>query len=247
MPPKSTHTSSDSADLTVLKVRDDTEQDHRFDDLDPRLMKPPFRTLINAPSGSGKSVLNQNFIWNDNFYKDLFDAIIYLSPTIYEDKTAQHMHKMEDSKLIISDEVEELDTLISNLMERQSEEEHKDDHILLILDDCIGLIKRGSKLNTAIMRLRHYRVSVIMVTQYYRGVDPKVRENCSSFIFFKNANMSEVKKIVDEVGGGYDNFKKYYKYATSEPYCFLYVNGRRLYKNFDELLYDGIAKYSKDV
>ena len=246
MPPKSDH-SSDHADLTILKVRDDTEEDHKFDSLDPRLMKPPFRTLINAPSGSGKSVLNQNFIWNDNFYKDLFDYIIYLSPTIYEDKTAQHMHKIDDGKLIVSDEVDKLDVVISNLIERQSEEDHKGDHVLLILDDCIGLIKKGSALNTAIMKLRHYRVSVIMVTQYYRAVDPKVRENCSAFIFFKNANLTEVKKIVDDVGGGYDDFKKYYKYATKQPYSFLYVNGRRLYKNFDELLYDGLTGYAKVV
>jgi hypothetical protein len=235
------------SDLTILKVKDKTRDDEKFAGLDPRLMRPPFRLLVNAPSGSGKSNMIQNLLFNDNFYKGMFDYTVYLSPTIHEDKTAQHMRDMDDEKLILSDDVDKLDILVDNLMERQASDEHRDEHVLLVLDDCIGLIKKGSKLNTAIMKLRHYNVSVIMVTQYYRSVDPKVRENCSQYIFYKNANATEVKKIIDEVGGRFDDFKRYYDYATGEPYCFLFVDGYRLYKNFETLLYDKTSGYRADT
>jgi hypothetical protein len=235
------------SDLTILKVKDKTRDDEKFAGLDSRLMRPPFRLLVNAPSGSGKSNMIQNLLFNDNFYKGMFDYIVYLSPTIHEDKTAQHMREMDDEKLILSDDVDKLDILVDNLMERQADDEHRDEHVLLVLDDCIGLIKKGSKLNTAIMKLRHYNVSVIMVTQYYRSVDPKVRENCSQYIFYKNANATEVKKIIDEVGGRFDDFKKYYEHATGEPYCFLFVDGYKLHKNFDKLLYDKTSGYRADT
>lgn len=225
--------------LHLLKVRNNRPADSRFADLPSELMMPPFRLLVNAPSGSGKSTMVQNLLWRREFYKDRFDMIYYLSPTIFEDTTAEHMHAMQDSRLVLSDQVDKLDILIQNLIERQSSNEYQGDHVLLVLDDCVGLIRRGSMINTFIMKCRHYRISVIMVTQYYRGVDPKLRENSSSYIFYKNANATEVRKIVDEIGGRFPDFKMYYDYATEVPYNFLYVNGNRLYRNFSELIYDG--------
>lgn len=234
-------------DLTILKVKDAITDSEIFRDLDPRLPMPPFRMLINAPSGSGKSNMIQNLLFNDNFYKDKFSLTVYVSPTVYDDRTAQWMHKMDSDKLVLTDRVEELDTIIENLIARQHEDEHKQDHILLILDDCIGLIKRGSKINTFIMRCRHSRISVAMVTQMYRAVDPKIRENSSCYIFYKNANDTEVRKIMDEIGGRFENFKAYYDYATSKPYHFLYIDGYKLYRDFDMLLYDKVTGFRADL
>jgi hypothetical protein len=225
------------ADLTILKVRDDIGDNMRFSSLDPTLPKPPFRFLINAPSGSGKTNMIQNLLFNDNFYRGMFDRVIYLSPTVFEDKTLQHMRRMaEDSRnnLIISDQVERLGDLIQNLIESQMGGE---DHVLLVLDDCIGLIPKGSPINTFIMKARHYRISIIMVTQYYRGIDPKIRENSNAYIFYANANLTEVRKIEDEIGNNFKDFKKYYQLATEQPYNFLFVHGHKLYHNFTDLLY----------
>ena len=219
-------------------VKGDPPKDTKFDSLDPRLMRPPFRLLVIAPTGGGKGVVIQNMLFNDQFYRDMFDLIVYVSPTIHEDRTASHMREMEDDKLILRDDVENLDRLLTELIDMQGQSDNKDRHTLLVLDDTIGLIKAGSKINSAIMSLRHHRISVIMVTQYYKGVSPRIRVNTSAFVFFKNANRAEVKKVIDELSGQYEDFEKYYRYATKSRFSFLFVDGTRLYKNFTTLLYD---------
>lgn len=241
-------------DLTVLPVRNLVDDDGRFDCLDHRLVRPPFRMVINAPSESGKSVLVQNTIFNDQFYcndkgESVFDLIVFVSPTVYEDTTTKPMLTIESDKLVVSDDVENLDKIIMDLIEMQTERRDEREHILLVLDDCIGNIPRGSKLNTFIMKARQWRISIIICTQYYKGIDPKIRENTNAYIFFLNQSLSEVDKIRDEVGNKFKNFDKYYEYATNEPYSFLFVNVKkgRLYKKFDELLVDKLEKFYKPM
>ena len=44
--------------------------------------KLPFRFICLGPSGSGKSILIQNMILNDNVYRNLFSRIFLFSPSI---------------------------------------------------------------------------------------------------------------------------------------------------------------------
>jgi cobalamin biosynthesis Mg chelatase CobN len=198
--------------------------------------------LITAPSGSGKSNVIQNLLWNDNFYKGYFDNVVFISPTIYEDKTAQHLFKIQetDEKLLLSDDIEHLDDIINNIVKSQHENNEENEHVLLVLEDCIGAIKATSTITNLIMRLRHYRISVIIVTQYYRAIPPKIRENCNAYLFFANNNQTEVDKIIEEIGSRFPDFKNKLTYATDEPYSFLFVKSstKQLYKKFDELLYE---------
>lgn len=236
-------------DLTILKVKDNTQYDKRFDTIDERLPKPPFRMLITAPSGSGKSVVIQNLLFNDNFYHNYFDHIVFISPTLYEDKTAQHLFKIQESdeKLQLSDDVDNMDSIIDNLLKYQHENNEENEHIILILDDCVGIIKSTSMITNKIMSLRHYRISVIIVTQYYRAIPPKIRENCNAYLFFANNSHKEVEKITEEIGARFPNFKYYLDGATAEPFSFLYIKSdkKQLYKKFDEVLYDWESENKK--
>ena len=232
-----------------MKVKDNSQDDPRYKNLDERLPTPPFRMLINAPSQSGKSNVIQNLIFNKNFYYGCFDSIVFVSPTLYEDKTAQHMiHNAnldddDDETIILRDDPENLDEIIEKIIKYQTENRDDNEQVLLILDDCIGTINKSSSINSFIMKARHYRVSIIISTQYYRAVDPKIRENCNAYLFFLNHSSKEVEKINEEIGVKFKNFKEYYDYATDAPYSFLYVNSKKsqLYKKFDELLVDKMA------
>jgi hypothetical protein len=205
--------------------------------------------LINAPSGSGKSVVIQNLLFNDNFYHNYFDNIVFISPTLYEDKTAQHLIKIQetDNRLCLSDDVDNLDNIINGLLKYQEENNENGEHTILILDDCVGIIKATSLITNKIMSLRHYRISVIIVTQYYRAIPPKIRENCNAYLFFANNSHKEIEKISEEIGARYKNFKDYLDEATSEPYSFLYIKSdkKQLYKKFDKLLYDWKSENEK--
>jgi hypothetical protein len=238
--------------LTILKVKDNTQHDKRFNDLDERLPKPPFRMLLNAPSQSGKSNVIQNLIFNKNFYADnCFDTIVFVSPTIFEDTTAKHMPQIAeyDEKLVLRDDPDNLDSIIDKLVEYQTEHHEENEHILLIMDDCISNINKSSAINKFIMKARHYRISIIIATQYYRAVDARVRENCNAYLLFLNHSHKEIEKVHEEIGNKFKNFEEYYDYATDQPFSFLYVNIKKgqLYKKFDELLVDKMDNYYKPI
>ena len=47
--------------------------------------RTPFRNALYAPSGSGKTVLLQNMILD--IYRNVFDFIVIISPTVFVDAT----------------------------------------------------------------------------------------------------------------------------------------------------------------
>ena len=54
----------------------------------------PMRSIILGPSGSGKSVLLQNMIYD--IYKGCFEKIFIISPTIHIDKSWSPIKKVHD-------------------------------------------------------------------------------------------------------------------------------------------------------
>jgi hypothetical protein len=117
--------------------------------------------------------------------------------------------------------------------------------MLLILDDMLGhLDSRFNKLTKFCAKNRHYSCSICCVIQSFRFLNNNIRANSSYFIIKRLNNSQEENKIFDEIGTTFMNnkeFKKYYDYATKDSrFDFLYVDmrKRRLYKNYDELLFE---------
>jgi hypothetical protein len=118
------------------------------------------------------------------------------------------------------------------------------DRILIVLDDQAGLFKGGNfnnPITNFVLKHRHYNTSLIIVTQAYKAIPKTIRINCDQMVVFDNANMSEVECIYEERPCDLDfkNWFKMFKYATQEPFTFLYVNdrfpkGQRAHKNFTE-------------
>jgi hypothetical protein len=222
-------------DLTILKIRDKIPHDPRFDDLPEELLKPPFLLVVNGSVRSGKSVLIQNLIYNNNHYRDRFDNVIYISPTIHNDNSLQFMREDEDITML--DDPSRLDEYLQNIVNYQSE--HEDEYTLVVIDDCLPL-KRGSYLTYLCTRYRHYKLSIIITSQDFRSVSNIIRANASGYILYKTANKKEFIKLQDEFESIVSEFDKLYDYATNELYNFLFLNLRNLdvYHNFTEKLYD---------
>jgi hypothetical protein len=94
-----------------------------------------------------------------------------------------------------------------------------------------------------VIKHRHSSASVIIVTQAYKAIPKTIRTNCNALVLFEIPNLSELKVIYEENPEGMheDEWMRVYKYATDEPYSFLYINnkfpkGQRVYKKFDTLL-----------
>jgi hypothetical protein len=224
-------------DLTILKVKQLNNNNKRFDKLDERLLKPPFLWIFQGSVRSGKSNLVMNILYNDNMYHKIFDQVIFISPTIHQDLTLEKLR--EDDEIIKLDNPEELDNILKKIVESQEEPENEKEHLLIIIDDCLGYIKSGSYLNFLCTRYRHYRLSLIITSQDFRSIPNKIRQNASGYIIWKTNNKKELDKITQEFGGMFRDFDKHYNEATDKPYNFIYMNLRdlSLHHNFDKLLY----------
>jgi len=238
------------ADLKVLPVKKlpDQSKGKRKKPLDSRLPGAksdggfkPFLLVITAPVRSGKTNLLVNLLYNDNFYSDTFNEVMYLSPTIENDETGVAV--MKDDKIIkITENLNNIDMILEAIVEMQkAQEEDEKEHTLIILDDCLGLIKNSghSYFATLCSKYRHWRLSIIVTTQNFRAIPVTARYNATCYIIFKTNNRKELEKMEEELDGNIP-FLELYAEATEERYNFLYLDMEKIkaYKNFDQLLYE---------
>ena len=224
----------------ILKVIDPPKE--KTKPLHPHLPQPPALLLMISPIRTGKSTIINNMLLNSQFYgQDIFDEVMCISPTIYNDKTSRFLKKAFDCY----DEYD--DAIIDGLIEKQEGFEDPQDRpdVALILDDVIGVIRREAKVNHLASRFRHYNIKLLLMScQNYRKGSPIIRSNATNMIIGSPfPNMKELGKIAEEIGdqfSGADNFLKIYYTATPEKYDFLYLdlqsNPPLAYRNFDEII-----------
>ena len=230
--------------LTILPLKPKQGEKSKWDDIS-HIIAHPFTMCIHAPSRSGKSVVLTNFLYNDDFnFKKRFDKIVFVSPTILIDNTLEFAREDEDIvKLYEEDFLDNLDAVIRNLLEKQKEDPEKT--ILLILDDCLAYLKNKS-LSYLSTKNRHYNMSLILTTQYYKKLDPVIRANATNWLFFRT-NVEKEKQNVIEDMNSFPDFDDFYEKATAEPYSFLYADmlKMRLFKKFEgEPMYDKVRDYN---
>ena len=99
---------------------------------------------------------------------------------------------------------------------------------LLYIDDSIGSKRLASgrkadEFNNFITTHRWHNTSIFVCSQEYKGVNVALRGNASQILLFKNKD-SEIKKVCDEVGRGFDEL--YYEHISdaSKPYEFVAIN-----------------------
>ena len=240
-----------SEDLKVLPVKKIEEKDysnkkHKLNPILPGAKEngslKPFLLVIPAPVRSGKSNLVMNLIYNKNFnYKSFYEEILYISPTITNDDTGKAV--MDDEDIVkITDKLDQLDLILESIVEIQKEKlKEERTHTLIILDDCLGLIKTvgQSYFATLCSKYRHWKISLWVTTQNFRSLPPTCRYNATSYIIFRTNNRKELNKMEEEFEGNFP-FYEIYTMSTKERYNFLYLDMEEIkgYKNFEELIYE---------
>ena len=220
-------------ELDILRVKSGAEYDPIFKNIKAPLLKPPFLLVINGSVKTGKSTILMNLIYNKNFYKDMFDTVIFISPTVENDVTLKHLNEDEDIlKLNPNDNLDEsVKTIVD---EKMDDEDEKLKNYLIVLDDCLGYIKPNSYFVYLCTRYRQRKISLIITSQSFRNIPNVIRVNATGYLLFKTLNNKELYKYIEEFSGLFKDFKKIYEEATKEPYNFLYLNLRNIeaYKNF---------------
>ena len=135
---------SEKIDIKLIKTKEYIVKQSKYEVCGKLLI----RSVILGPSGSGKTVLLQNMILN--LYKDCFERIYMLSPSVNHDQTWEpvksyiedklELHETDEERFYFDEyEPEELQKIIDNqkrLIEHMKKKNVKKLYsILIIIDD----------------------------------------------------------------------------------------------------------------
>lgn len=204
--------------------------------------------IIGLPA-SGKSSLVKTLLNGtpqDRLYNNVFHSVYYISPSSTMDLD------LPPEKIInLSDEP--LEIILQNIIDEEYGigEEDEPHHALIILDDAVNFINKGSKeaqkiMNKIIMNGRHIlgRNSSIMIwiiSQKIKSINLTTRSQANS-IFFFDSTKQEKEVMRDEfLPLDKKEAEQLYKYIYDKPYNFMYVNlflpkFKRIFKNFSQLI-----------
>jgi len=217
------------------------------------------RAIILGPSGSGKSILLQNFILD--IYHKCFSRVFIFSPSInvdyqtwqpVKDMITKEITNNDDEQFYFDHYDEEALLNIINTQRKIIEYQKKHNHnklfsILIVVDDFADDVKfsRNSKLlHSLFTRGRHSQISTIVATQKFNALSPIIRVNASDLYVFRLRNYGDLQAFLDEVSAiaPKDVILEMYRIATDEPFSFLTVKLTSKDKNkifmvrFDEQL-----------
>ena len=175
--------------------------------------------------------------------QERFDSTTIISNTIANDITSRFLKQAFDTHDSYDDSI--IDGIV-NKQKSYSKEEQP--NIAVILDDCLGSIRREARINHLASRYRHFNIRLLVISsQNFRACSPIIRQNATNVIVGSPfPNQKELGKLSGEYGdmfGGQENWLKIYKKATPEKYSFLHMdfqnNPPRAYRCFEELIAEG--------
>ncbi len=200
--------------------------------------------LVIGKSGSGKSTTCLHLLNSKSLLNNAFDIVLYLSDS--PDDLFKEYLKIPKENFITNMNEEWLNTLINKQkesVEKKGIERTK--NILLIFDDILSKQKflKSNILTKLVCECRHYNISCIFNTQYYKKVPSVVRTNCRGLILFPSS-LSELEKFAEEnclPGMSKKRFLELLQHCTDQPYQFAFINhdapnNQKLRKNFNTII-----------
>ena len=159
--------------------------------------------------------VNKNFDEMEEFIEGILEVI-------YEDrveKYEKHYYKYEEDE----------SGILQKVKRKNVKTKPEYDHFLLYLDDCISKL-RDKCLESLATYSRHYNLNIIINSQDFRKIGNVIRSNASILRFF-SCNTLDLDKVCEECNEfeKKNDFKKYFKYITKEPYSYFTVNNN--YRN----------------
>ena len=189
----------------------DTAENPNFD---LHHLKLPFRAIIVAPSGSGKTNFLVNLLALFSQGKGTFQTI-----NIITRNKSEPLYRWLELK---SDQIQITENLHTtpSLDKFDKEENH-----LVVWDDLV-LSKDLSMVENYYIRARKLNCSVIFLSQSFYKVPKIIRGNCNYMIILKLSGKREVNLILSEFGLGVDKEEllQIYEYATREKFSPLIVD-----------------------
>ena len=212
--------------------------------------------LMISPVRTGKSTIISNLLLGDSemgFYdaQERFHSTTIISNTIANDVTSRFLAKAFDTYDSYQDHI--VDGIIN---QQKSYDKEEQPEIGVVLDDCLGSIRREASINHLASRFRHFNIKLLIISsQNFRSCSPIIRQNATNVIVGSPfPNEKELGKMAEEYGdnfGGAKNWLEIYKKATPQSYDFLHMdfqsNPPKAYHNFETLIAEGSNQVSGDA
>lgn len=214
--------------------------------------KFPSLTLCVGKSGSGKSNVVANMLTKKEFMKGFFDQIYLFSPTANSDDLVEHLklkkeniiEKLDQSAIVKLNKI--VDDNTQKIKSNGIASVARNSKILIICDDCISekVFIKSDILTRLATAGRHALISTIICAQSYTKVPRVIRLQSQGIIIFPSSN-DEIELLGQDLcpaGMKKLDFINLIKYATDEPYSFLFVNHHvknqkdKFRKNFNEII-----------
>ena len=164
-------------------------------------LKIPFRGIINAPSGSGKTNFLVNIISKFCAGKGTFDSITIIT----KNKEEELYDYLGEKGVVIKEGLKNIPIL---------DDYDKTVAHLLVFDDLLTT-KNISVISDYYLRCRKLNVSALFLGQRYYDVPKIIRENCNYLFILKMGNVRDVKLIMSEYSLGVTNDQLLNMYTKS--------------------------------
>ena len=192
----------------------------------PYIPDHPYRILIVAGSGSGKTSALLNLI---NYHPDI-DKIYLYAKDLYE---AKYQYLIKKREKVVLDHFDDhkafieysngMQDVYKNIEDYNPEKKRK---VLIIFDDMIADMINNKRLNRIVTELfirgRKLDIYVVFITQSYFKVPKDVRLNSTQFFIMKIPNKRELQQTALSHSSdiNFKGFMKIYRKCTAEPYFF---------------------------
>lgn len=184
-----------------------------------QLIPRPLRCLIVGTSGSGKTNLLLNFIYNDKGlkFKNLYVFSRSITQTAYTN--LQDIYTKVESKL-----GRKIAYFYSDCNDLITVDECQPNS-LVVFDDC--LLEKQTPIKDYFIRGRHKQISCVYLSQSYGRVDMQVIRNNINLLCVFNQNKHYSKRIYDDFVGSdmsYIEFELFCKQCWSHPHGFISID-----------------------
>ena len=192
----------------------------------------PFRMVVVAPSGSGKTNFILNMLQKFSQGKGTFNTI-----TIITKNKQEPLYEWLEDKTKKTVKILEGIENIPNLDKFNKEDQH-----IVIFDDLV-LEKDQKKMNEFYIRGRKKGISVCYLSQSFFKIPKVIRTNCNYFVILKLSGKRDLNLILSEfeLDVSKQELINMYEYATKEKFNVLLIDveapkEKRFRKNFLEYI-----------
>jgi adenylate kinase family enzyme len=228
---------NDKPDLPICKMICDTELHDKLNKYElTKFLNNHSTNLICGLPGSGKTNLMYQLMKSKHLLNKVYDKIYLFQPP---ESRVSMKDKLFDQ---LPDEQKFSELTFENLS-TVNDALNDEENSCIIFDDMGSHLKDTEikkLLKEMIMNRRHKHLSIFFLVQTYFSIEKDMRRLFSNLFIFR-VNKSTMENIFEEVVEEHKkSVEDIIKIVYNKPYQYLFINvtSQRLFKGFDELLFD---------